>query len=62
MNATRSLGFKEEPYVYYSSCFFDDSLSLSVHSDELHMLPILPSRDWALNLNKISAGDRTYLK
>lgn len=26
------------------------------------MLPILPFRDWALNLNKISKCDRTYLK
>lgn len=26
------------------------------------MLPIIPSRDWALNLNKISECDRTYLK
>lgn len=63
--AMRLLGIKEEPYVYYSSCLRYDSLSLSVHSDELHMLPILPAlppRDWALNLNKISECDRTYLK
>lgn len=63
--AVRSPGIKEEPYGYYSSYLRYDSLSLSVYSDQLHMLPILPAlppHGRALNLNKISECDRTYLK